>query len=145
MTDVNSLSTGGIPEEFWIVPEEFISDDSLRLLHADACSRLRHENQDADVLELMLIERVTSLYFYMRSKEGAGQINSDAAYKSMIQLWVAMAADLRKTRVNAVDQNAVRDSVTRDILQAVMGALSGIEPEVAGTIKRRIAERVGVI
>ena len=142
MTEQNSLTNGGVPDEFWSVPEQFIPDENLRFLHADACARLRSDNPDADTLELMAIERVTSLYFYMRSKEASGTFNSDTAYKGMMQLWVAMAADLRKARVETADEASVRADVLKTVARAVNGAFEGLEPDVAVMVKRRIAERL---
>lgn len=145
MSDDNSLTGDGIPSEFWSVPEAFISDENLRFLHADACQRLRNDNPDADTLELMAIERVTSLYFYMRAKEASGNYNSDTSYKGMMQLWVSMAADLRKTRLGGADEANVRRDVLRQVVAAVNGAFNGMEPEIAKTIKARIAERLEAV
>jgi hypothetical protein len=138
----NRLTDGGIPDDFWAVPEEFISDENLRFLHADICAKLRADNPDADTLEILAIERVTSLYFYMRAKEMSGTFSSDTAYKGMMQLWTVMAADLRKTRTGTADAQAVKDEVLKDVVRAVNGAFDGLEPEVASTVKRRIAERL---
>jgi hypothetical protein len=142
VSDENSLTEGGVPDSFWSVPEQFITDQNLRLLHADSCQRLRQDNPDADTLELMAIERVTSLYFYMRSKEATGTFNSDTAYKGMMQLWVTMAADLRKARTGASDVESIRADVLKSVVRAVNGAFEGLEPEVAKTVKKRIAERL---
>lgn len=142
MSDENSLTDGGVPEEFWSVPENFISDHGLRLLHADTCRRLRDDNPEADTLEVMAIERIASLYFYMRSKEIQGNFGSDTAYKGMMSLWVSMASDLRKSRLGGADEATVRRDVLRQVVSAVNGAFNGMEPEVAKTIKARIAERL---
>jgi hypothetical protein len=138
--NVNTLTDGGVPEEFWAVPEQFISDDTLRFLHTEMCVRLREDNPDADTLELMAIERVCSLYFYMRAKEGQGTFSSDTAYKGMMQLWVVMAADLRKARTGQADEASIKADVLKTVGKAVNGAFEGLEPEVAVTVRRRLME-----
>lgn len=139
----NTLTSNDIPAEFWSVPEKFIRDDSLRLLHAEVCSRLRDENPDADMLELMAIERVTSLFFYMRDRERSGGLDNAQAYKSMMSLWVTMAADLRKNRAGSADEEAIRSSVMKDVVTATRKALEGLEPEIANTVRIRFAESLG--
>jgi hypothetical protein len=143
VSDENTLIEGSVPPEFWAVPEKFIKDESLRLLHAEVCSRLRGENSDADTLELMAIERITSLFFYMRDRERIGGLASDAAYKSMLSLWVTMAADLRKSRSGLADEQSVRQSVMKDVASGVKKALQGLDPEVASVVRRRFAESLG--
>lgn len=142
MSDHNTLTDDGIPQEFWNVPEDFIADENLRFLHADMCSRLRRENPDADGLELMAIERVVSLFFYMRYKESTGNMGTDTAYKGMMQMWVVMAADLRKTRLGSTDEITIRAEIMKGVVRAVNGALEGFEPDVVKTVKRRIVERL---
>lgn len=129
--------------DFWTVPEDFIESAPLRLLHADIVARLRAENEGADTLEMMLIERIASLYFYMRFKESSGSMSSDAAYKGMLQLWITMAADLRKGRAGEADEQTVRQEITQGMVRAINKSLNGMEPEVARMVKRRIAEHMG--
>lgn len=145
MSDVNSLEADGLPEGFWSVPETFIADPGLRLMHADMCVRLRQENPGADTLELVTIERIASLYFYLRSRElaGAGAMRSDAAYKDMLKLFTNMAADLRKGRIGSQEADEIRAEILTGVSKAVKGALQGIDPEVAGVVKKRIVERLG--
>jgi len=140
----NSLADGGIPESFWNVPEQFIADENLRLLHSMTCARLRLENPDADTLELMAIERVASLFFYMRDKERSGSINSDNAYKNMMQLWVSMAADLRKTRSGVADEQEIRKEVVHGVVRSIKEGLKGMEPETRMIVTKRLMESLGV-
>lgn len=140
--DQNSLDNDGLPDNFWRVPNSFIEDDALRLLHAEVCVRLRNENSDADTLELMAIERVASLYIWMRNKENNSGFNSDTAYKDMIKLWTAMAADLRKTRIAVLDNAEAQAQIMTMLVGAINDALAGVEPEIANTVKRRIMEAV---
>lgn len=143
MTTENVLTDGAIPAEFWAVPEKFIKDESLRFLHAEVCARMRDENPGADTLELMAIERITSLFFYMRDRERLGGMASDSAYKSMMSLWVSMAADLRKSRSGLSEEEATRTRVLQDVANGIKSALKGMDPEVAIVVKRRIAESLG--
>jgi len=139
----NSLADGGVPDDFWSVPESFIKDENLRLLHSIVCARLRQENPDADTLELMAIERVTSLFFYMRDRESAGAMGRDQAYKAMMQLWVTMAADLRKTRIGVADESKIREGIYADVVRGIKNAVRGMEPEVAQTVRKRLVESIG--
>lgn len=144
MSDANKLDGDDIPQDFWAVPEKFIKDEGLRLLHSIVCSRLREENPEADTLELMAIERVASLFFYMRDRERGGGLDTAAAYKSMLSLWVNMATDLRKSRIVQADADEIRKDVIASVSAAVRSAFEGADPEIARTYKRRIAERLGV-
>lgn len=141
--DSNTLADGSVPTEFWAVPEKFITDEGLRLLHASICTRLRDENPDADTLEIMAIERIASLFFYMRDRERHGGIGSDSAYKSMMSLWVSMAAELRKSRMGLADEGVIREQVMSEVVTATRRAVQGLDPEVAGLVKRRFAEHLG--
>lgn len=144
MSEENALSADGLPENFWSVPENFIEDEGLRFLHSVMSARLIDENQGADTLELMAIERVATLYFYMRSIEMKGQnkISSTAAYKDMLKMWTTMAADLRKNRIASQDADAIRAEILGGVARAVNGAFAGIDPTVAIMAKKRIAERL---
>lgn len=133
-----------LPPEFWQTPEQFIADDNLRFLHAEVCARLRRETPDADTLEQLCMERVASLYFYMRDRETKGGLNNATAYKSIMQLWVAMAADLRKARKEDSDVEKIRAEVTSDLVGAVRDSLQGLEPEIQMTITRRLRSTLAV-
>lgn len=129
-----------LPTDFWASPEQFIANESLRFLHAEVIARLRTESPNADTLELMLLERVASLYFYMRDRETKGGLNNATAYKSIMQLWVAMAGELRKGRDKAKTEEEIRAEVTGELVGAVKNSLQGLEPEVAMTIQRRLRQ-----
>jgi hypothetical protein len=142
MADENTLTDGDVPESFWSVSDKFISDDTLRLLHSEMCSKLRQENPHADSLELMAIERICSLYFYLRFMESSGRSRGDAAYKNLMQVWMNMAADLRKSRIGSQDEDQIRGEILTGVSRAVTAALQGIDPDTASTVKRRIVERL---
>jgi hypothetical protein len=137
--DENILPTG-----FWAVPEQFIADEGLRFLHSEVLARLRNETPDADTLEQMCMERVASLYFYMRGREMTGGLNNASAYKSIMALWVQMATDLRKVRRDDVNADKIRAEVTGDLISAVKDSLKGLEPEVAMTVTRRLRQTLAV-
>ena len=141
---VNALDADGLPEGFWAVPENFIGDESLRFLHSEMCARLRRENPGADTLELMAIERIATLYFYLRSRElaGAGAMRSDAAYKDMLKLFTNMATELRKSRVEKADENVIREQILTDVSKAIHSAFQGVDIDTAKVVKKRIAERL---
>jgi hypothetical protein len=133
-----------LPTGFWAVPEQFIADQTLRFLHSEVLARLRHETPDADTLEQMCMERVASLYFYMRGREMSGGLNNAAAYKSIMALWVQMAADLRRNRRDDVNAEKIRAEVTGELVSAVKDSLKGLEPEVAMTVTRRLRQTLSV-
>lgn len=137
MTDQNILSDG-IPNSLWNVPDTFIPNTELQFLHSDICARLRQDNLDADTLELLAIERVASLYIWMRHKESADGFKSDVSYKGMIQLWTTMAADLRKARTDHKTTAEAQHEIMSMLVGAINDALAGIDPEIANTVKRRI-------
>lgn len=139
--DQNSLDVG-LPASFWNVPEPFIPDQTLRFLHSDLSVRLREDNPDADTLELMAIERVASLYIWMRAKESAQGFSSDASYKSIIQLWTTMAADLRKARTDLKTTAEAQAEIMTMLVKAINDGLAGVDPEIANTVKRRVMESI---
>jgi hypothetical protein len=136
-TDQNTLSDG-VPNELWRVPEQFIPSEELQFLHSDICARLREDNPDADTLELLAIERIASLYFWMRHKEASDGFKSDQSYKGMIDLWTKMAADLRKARTEHKTATEAQKEIMGMLVGAINDALAGIDPEIANTVKRRI-------
>lgn len=145
MTEQNTLAEG-IPVALWNVPETFIASEELRFLHSDICARLRNDNPDADTLELLAVERVASLYVWMRYKEGAeGGFKSDANYKSMIQLWTTMAADLRKARTDHKTTAEAQKEIMEMLVNAINDGLAGIDPEIANTVKRRIMAQMAEV
>lgn len=133
-----------LPPNFWSVPDQFIADEALRFLHAEVCARLRRETPDSDTLEQMAMERVASLYFYMRDREMKGGLNNASAYKSIMSLWVTMATDLRKARKADTDADLIRAEVTGEVVTAVKDALNGLEPEAAMLVQRRLRQSLGV-
>jgi len=126
-------------ESLWEVPETFIDDEDLRTLHTDILRQLRRENPQADTLELLLMERVATGFVYMRSREASGLIGTND-YKTLTQLWITMAADLRKTRTHATDLAAVRDEVVRDFLSAFEDSLKGLDIDTQVIMRKRMAE-----
>lgn len=143
-TDQNTLSEG-VPNELWRVPEQFIPNPELQVLHADICVRLREDNPDADTLELLAIERIASLYFWMRHKEGTDGFKNDQSYKGMIDLWTKMAADLRKARTDHKTTAEAQKEIMGMLVGAINDALAGINPEIANTIKRRISSAMAEV
>jgi hypothetical protein len=141
----NVLNDDGLPPNFWAVPENFIQDESLRFMHAEMCIRLKQENPGADSLELMAIERIATLYFYLRSRElaGAGAMRSDAAYKDMLKLFTSMATELRKNRVGSQNEDDIRNEILSGVSGAIKGAFQGVDVETAAVVKKRLAERLG--
>ena len=144
MTDQNVLSDG-IPVELWNVPETFIPREELRFLHSEICARLREDNLDADTLELLAIERVASLYVWMRLKESETGFKSESSYKGMIQLWTTMAADLRKARTDHKTTAEAQTEIMGMLVGAINDALAGIDPEIANTVKRRISHAMAEV
>lgn len=141
MTEQNVLSEG-VPAELWNVPETFIPKTELQFLHSELCARLREDNPDADTLELMAVERVASLYIWMRFKEGEEGFKSESSYKAMIQLWTTMAADLRKARTDHKTAAEAQGEIMKMLAGAINDALAGIDPEIANTVKRRINDAI---
>ncbi len=88
----------------------------------------------------MAIERVASLYFYMRFRESTNSQRSDVQYKGMMQLWVAMAADLRKTRDSSASEQTIRADVATTFTKAISKSLNELEPDVAKVVRRRLTE-----
>lgn len=132
--------SGLLPTEFWAAPEKFIQDAGMRLLHAEVIARLQSENPEAGVLEQLAMERVTSLYFYMRDREMRGGLDTAAAYKGIMSLWVNMAADLRKARTDGETADAIRVEITKTVVTAVKDAIQGLDPDIAITIQRRVLQ-----
>jgi hypothetical protein len=133
--------TTGLPGNFWSMnlPSEMVNEN-LQLLHAEIVSQLKKEAPDADTLEQMLMERVAFLYVFIRAKETKQMFAHDRAYKETMQLWVGMAADLRKQRQTADALEVIKSQVTAEVADAVNSALKSFDPEVRKQLKAGMAK-----
>jgi hypothetical protein len=109
--------------------------------------RLTLEAPDADTLELMLMERVSFLYIFMRAKEAesaSATVEFDRTYKDMMTLWVSMATALRQQRLRAEEVASVRLAVVSEVSRAIKEALKDIDPSVGHQIQSRIVSLVAL-
>ncbi len=117
--------------EFWKAPEGALGEDpTFSLIHAQVIARLKAELLTDDTLELMLIERVAFLYCHIRYKESKKLFAHDRAYKETLQLWVGLAADLRKFRKDGQGVEELRDSIFTAVKDATAKAVATLPPEV---------------
>lgn len=128
-----------LPEDFWKMPETFISSGPIQEMYKVLYKQLLQENPERDTIETMMIERAAALYAYMRNLEATQGYQNSSNYRQLAALWNAMANDLRKTRTVNFDEAKVREEIALEYVQLINTALKGFEPEVAHTVRRRIA------
>jgi len=137
------VAKSDLPAAFWAQNFEALGIDMhLQVIYSEVTARLREENTDADTLELMLIERVALLYVYIRHKEETQAFETSRAYKEMFQLWVAMAADLRKQRMHEENLQVLRDQILTSVQHAVMGAVKTFPPEIKQEVQERLLDEL---
>lgn len=132
--------TQPLPAEFWSQHPEALGDEALQLIYAEVSQRLKNENPDADTLELMLIERVAFLYVHIRNKENKKLFAHDRAYKETLQLWGAMAADLRKRRERVSDVREITERILAQVQVAVDVAVDHLPAEQAKVFQSHLLE-----
>lgn len=143
MSDSGKTLTNDLPENFWDLAEVPIDGiESLKEIHKVVIARLLDEAPDADTLELMLMERVAFLYIYIRAKENKQLFAHDRAYKETLQLWVGLAADLRKQRLRSVEEDKIRMEVIKEVAVALKEALKGIDPAKSAEVQDRFLSLV---
>lgn len=141
---VTALHENRLPAEFWNL-DAFNEREHLRDIHAMVVERLQNEAPDADTLELMLMERVSFLYIFMRAREAADEEpNFDRTYKEMMALWVSMAADLRKQRLRAEETSSIRMMIVSEVSKALKEALKDVDPVIANSVQTKLITLVAV-
>lgn len=127
-----------LPDEFWNLPETFISSGNARRIYEETYRQLLEENPDRDTIELMMIERAAALYAYMREMESTVGYKNTTDYRQLSALWTNMAQDLRKTRHANFTEEQVREQVHLEYVQIINTSLKGLDPETANGVRRRI-------
>jgi hypothetical protein len=139
---VTSIVSNKLPKEFW---QTTVGGDNavLKDIHATVVERLQLESPDADTLELMMMERVCFLYIFMRAQE-AQEVEFDRTYKDMMSLWVSMAADLRKTRLRAEEEQSIRMSIVSEVARAIKEAMKDVDPAISNAVQTKLVTLVAV-
>lgn len=133
--------TTGLPSQFWgMNVQEGIVSTEFQFLHAQIVAQLKEEAPDADMLEMMLMERVAFLYVFIRAKETKNLFAHDRAYKETMQLWAGMAADLRKQRMTADAMEVIKEQVVAQMKGALDQALQSFDPAVRKQLKQGMAK-----
>ena len=140
---VTSLKNGKVPAAFW---ETHIGqdNDTLKEIHATVVERLQWESPEADTLELMMMERVCFLYIFMRAQEANEEVNFDRTYQQMMSLWVGMAADLRKQRLRAEEEQSIRMSIVSEVARAIKEAMKDVDPAISNAVQTKLVTLVAV-
>lgn len=132
------LNTKGYPPELFDLPKDFIVDQNLRTLHAEVCARLLADHPDADMLDVLTIERVATSYFYVRQRESSK--SEPVGYRSLMRMWLEISAELRKRRFEALSEAATREKVSQLVGEALNHAIYGLDPVIAGTVRAKMVE-----
>lgn len=141
---VTALQENRLPADFWNL-DAFSDKDHLHEIHRLVVERLQYEAPDADTLELMLMERVSFLYIFMRAKEtSTEELNFDRTYKEMMSLWVSMAADLRKQRLRAEETSSIRMMIVSEVSKALKEAMKDVDPAIANAVQTKLVTLVAV-
>lgn len=140
---VEAITKSQLPAQFW---ETTIAGGNsvLKDIHAVVVERLQYESPDADTLELMMMERVCFLYIFMRSQEQGDEVAFDRTYKDMMGLWVSMAADLRKQRLRAEEEQSIRMSIVSEVAKAIKEAMKDVDPAISNAVQTKLVHLVAV-
>lgn len=143
---VKQIATNKLDQtEFWNLNRFKDNGEDLQMIHRLVVERLQQESPDADMLELMLMERACFLYIFMRAKElDAEEFRFDRTYAEMLRMWVSMAADLRKQRLRAEEMASIRAAVVGEIARALKEALAGVDPLIANNVTAKLVHLVAV-
>lgn len=144
--EVEAIAKGKIPQDFWN-HRALEGREDLQEIHAMIVDRLQIEAPDADMLELMMMERVCFLYIFMRSQEqvvDGQEMSFDRTYKDMMSLWVSMAGDLRKQRLRAEETQGIRMSIVAEVSRALKQALKDVDPDIAKSVQTQLVTLVAV-
>lgn len=139
---VTAIQDNRLPEGFWNL-RSFEDQSALQDIHTVLAERLQNESPDADTLEIMMMERVCFLYIFMRAKEGDTP-TFDRSYKEMMQLWVSMAADLRKVRLRAEETSSIRMAIVSEVSKALKVAMQDLDPAIANKVQTQLITLVAV-
>lgn len=135
-----------LPPAFWAQNFEALGIEiPLQVIYQEVVARLKEENEEADTLELMLIERIALLYVVIRHKEETNAFENSRAYKEMFQLWVTMAADLRKQRQQAESIMLIRQQILVSIQHAVSTAVKGMPAELKKEVQGRLLSELEIV
>lgn len=140
----NLIKQNQLPEGFWSLGQ-LDGQEGLKDIHALLTMRMQSEAPDADILELMMMERVAFLYVYMRAKEASNSAEvteMTKAYKDMMTLWIAMAADLRKIRMRQEEMQNLRMSIVTEVGRALKEAMKGVDPSIAAKVQNHLISLV---
>ena len=129
-----------VPDGFWNMPSTFIESPKIQEMYKSLYKQLLQENPDRDTIETMMIERAAALYAYMRSIEATDGYTNSTSYRQLTSLWNSMANDLRKTRTVNFDEAKVREEITLEFIHLINKSLQGFSPEVANSVRHRLAK-----
>ena len=129
-----------VPDGFWNMPSTFIESSEIQEMYKSLYKQLLQENPDRDTIETMMIERAAALYAYMRSIEATDGYTNSTSYRQLTALWNSMANDLRKTRTVNFDEAKVREEITLEFIHLINKSLQGFSPEVANSVRHRLAK-----
>ena len=129
-----------VPDGFWNMPSTFIESPKIQEMYKSLYKQLLQENPDRDTIETMMIERAAALYAYMRSIEATDGYTNSTSYRQLTALWNSMANDLRKTRTVNFDEAKVREEITLEFIHLINKSLQGFSPEVANSVRHRLAK-----
>lgn len=129
-----------VPDGFWNMPSTFIESPEIQEMYKSLYKQLLQENPDRDTIETMMIERAAALYAYMRSIEATDGYTNSTSYRQLTSLWNSMANDLRKTRTVNFDEAKVREEITLEFIHLINKSLQGFSPEVANSVRHRLAK-----
>jgi hypothetical protein len=151
-----------LPKDFWNFPKALIPDTKMQTLHKETIKKLREENDSADTLELMLIERIATLYFIIRCKEAATVyadkveeegneekaeqvrksrgFENERMYRDLQTLWNTMVGDLRKSRSGQIEVERIKGQITEMFAQGIKDALADLPPSTRLVVQNRLAD-----
>jgi hypothetical protein len=132
-----------LPDTMFELPQA-IDDVDLRGLYEHVIHGLREDaakQPTVTTLQELLIERIASNYIMLRFKERHNSFAHERNQREFYTYWLAMVRDYAQlAKMMGIDENAVKTEMTTKIVTAINGALVGLEPSVAQTVRTKLAE-----
>ena len=134
----DGVAPDAMPDGFWALSETALKKETaLQFMGTDISARLRAENPSADMLEMMLVERVAFFYVYMRQQECAEFFVPGPRYKEILNSWTGLAAELRKCRTMSLE--TMKDAILLAVSSAIAQAVQDLPEDQRTLIGERIA------
>lgn len=112
--------------------------DSYAELRQNVLDRLIREHPNADMLDMILLERVAYAYARIRQREAAGMFGSERNYKAASTMLTQFMAEVRKSD----NRQEFLDLIRADALNVVVASLKEAVADLAEADQRKVVGKV---